>query len=54
MADGALYEIKVSQSGQTARDAGFGGHLDALYEHVAVLHSVLTALVPAIPPASEL
>lgn len=38
----------------TATDDGFGGHVDALYDHVDILHSVLTDLVPAIPPASEL
>jgi hypothetical protein len=29
---------------------GFGGHVDALYEHVDILEDALAALVPAIPP----
>jgi len=31
-------------------DDGFGGHVDALYEHVDILEDALAALVPAIPP----
>jgi pimeloyl-ACP methyl ester carboxylesterase len=30
-------------------DDGFGGHVDALYEHVEVLQTALAGLVPAIP-----
>jgi pimeloyl-ACP methyl ester carboxylesterase len=33
---------------------GFGGHVDALYEHVGILQSALAGLVPAIPPPVEL
>jgi pimeloyl-ACP methyl ester carboxylesterase len=33
---------------------GFGGHVDALYEHVGILRSALAGLVPAIPPPVEL
>jgi hypothetical protein len=29
---------------------GFGGHVDALYEHVDMLQAALTGLVPAIAP----
>jgi alpha-beta hydrolase superfamily lysophospholipase len=29
---------------------GFGGHVDALYEHVDILRSALAALVPLTPP----
>jgi hypothetical protein len=29
-------------------DDGFGGHVDALYEHVDTLQAALTGLVPAI------
>jgi uncharacterized protein len=37
-----------------AADDGFGGHIDALYEHVDVLRSALAGLVPVIPPPLEL
>jgi pimeloyl-ACP methyl ester carboxylesterase len=33
---------------------GFGGHVDALYEHVGILRSALAGLVPVIPPPVEL
>jgi hypothetical protein len=33
---------------------GFGGHVDALYEHVDVLRSALAGLIPATPPPVEL
>ena len=33
---------------------GFGGHVDALYEHVDILRSALAALVPLTPPPLEL
>ena len=33
---------------------GFGGHVDALYEHVDVLRSALVGLVPVISPPVEL
>jgi uncharacterized protein len=33
---------------------GFGGHVDALYEHVDILRSALAGLVPVIPPPVEL
>jgi alpha-beta hydrolase superfamily lysophospholipase len=33
---------------------GFGGHVDALYEHVEILEEALRGLVPAIPPPSRL
>ncbi len=39
---------------ESASDDGFGGHVDALYEHVNVLQSALAGLVPAIPPPREL
>jgi fermentation-respiration switch protein FrsA (DUF1100 family) len=38
----------------TATDDGFGGHVDALYEHVDILRSALAKLVPVIPPPLEL
>jgi uncharacterized protein len=31
-------------------DDGFGGHVDALYEHVDILQSALAGLVPDVPP----
>ena len=34
-------------------DDGFGGHVDALYEHVGILRSALAGLVPAIPTSVE-
>jgi uncharacterized protein len=34
----------------SATDDGFGGHVDALYEHVDILQSALAGLVPDIPP----
>jgi pimeloyl-ACP methyl ester carboxylesterase len=34
----------------SATDDGFGGHVDALYEHVDMLRSALAGLVPVIPP----
>jgi fermentation-respiration switch protein FrsA (DUF1100 family) len=33
---------------------GFGGHVDALYEHVDVLRSALAGLIPPTPPPVEL
>jgi fermentation-respiration switch protein FrsA (DUF1100 family) len=33
---------------------GFGGHVDALYEHVGILRSALAGLVPRMPPPVEL
>jgi uncharacterized protein len=39
---------------ESARDDGFGGHIDALYDHVDVLRSALAALIPAIPAPLEL
>jgi uncharacterized protein len=33
---------------------GFGGHVDALYEHVDILRSALAGLIPATPPPVEL
>src|ERR1700733_5548976 len=33
---------------------GFGGHVDALYEHVGVLRSALAGLVPLMPPPLDL
>lgn len=33
---------------------GFGGHVDALYEHVDILRSALARLIPATPPPVEL
>src|SRR6266851_3485262 len=38
----------------SATDDGFGGHVDALYEHVGILRSALAGLVPVIPPPVEL
>jgi fermentation-respiration switch protein FrsA (DUF1100 family) len=38
---------------ESTRDDGFGGHVDALYDHVDVLRSALAELVPGIPPAPE-
>jgi len=38
----------------STRDDGFGGHVDALYDHVDVLHSALATLIPDIPPPIEL
>jgi pimeloyl-ACP methyl ester carboxylesterase len=35
-------------------DDGFGGHVDALYEHVDMLRSALAALVSVAPPPLEL
>jgi hypothetical protein len=37
-----------------AADDGFGGHVDALYEHVDVLRSALAGLVTVMPPPLEL
>jgi uncharacterized protein len=34
----------------SATDDGFGGHVDALYEHVDILQSALAGLVPDVPP----
>ena len=34
----------------SATNDGFGGHVDALYEHVGILRSALAGLVPVIPP----
>jgi uncharacterized protein len=34
----------------SATDDGFGGHVDALYEHVDILQSALAGLVPDLPP----
>jgi hypothetical protein len=34
--------------------AGFGGHVDALYEHVGILRSALAGLVPGKPPPVDL
>jgi fermentation-respiration switch protein FrsA (DUF1100 family) len=33
---------------------GFGGHVDALFEHVDILQAALNGLVPAIPPPRQL
>jgi len=38
----------------SAANDGFGGHVDALYEHVGILRSALAGLVPLIPPPVEL
>jgi fermentation-respiration switch protein FrsA (DUF1100 family) len=38
----------------SATNDGFGGHVDALYEHVDLLRSALAELVPAAPPPLEL
>ena len=38
----------------SATDDGFGGHVDALYEHVGVLRSALAGLVSSIRPPLEL
>jgi alpha-beta hydrolase superfamily lysophospholipase len=38
----------------SAADDGFGGHVDALYEHVGILRSALAGLIPAISPRVEL
>jgi fermentation-respiration switch protein FrsA (DUF1100 family) len=38
----------------SATNDGFGGHVDALYEHVDLLWSTLAELVPAAPPPLEL
>ena len=38
----------------SATDDGFGGHVDALYEHVGVLRSALAGLVSSILPPLEL
>ena len=38
----------------SAANYGFGGHVDALYEHVGILRSALAGLVPLIPPPVEL
>lgn len=35
-------------------DDGFGGHVDALYEHTDMLQEALARLVPAIPPPHKL
>jgi len=32
---------------------GFGGHVDALYEHVDILRATLASLVPTIPPLPQ-
>ncbi len=37
----------------TDRDDGFGGHVDALYDHADMLRSALSRLVPDIPPLNE-
>jgi hypothetical protein len=37
-----------------ATDDGFGGHVDALYEHVDILQSALAGLIPDIPPPDTL
>jgi hypothetical protein len=34
----------------SATNDGFGGHVDALYEHAGILRSALAGLVPVIPP----
>jgi len=38
----------------SATDDGFGGHVDALYEHVGVLRSALAGLVSSLLPPLEL
>jgi pimeloyl-ACP methyl ester carboxylesterase len=38
----------------SATNDGFGGHVDALYEHVGILRSALAGLVPVMPPPVEL
>ena len=38
----------------SATNDGFGGHVDALYEHVDELRSALAGLLPVIPPPLEL
>jgi uncharacterized protein len=38
----------------SASGDGFGGHVDALYEHVGVLRSALAGLVPLMPPPLDL
>ena len=35
-------------------DDGFGGHVDALYEHTDILYATLSELVPGLPPARKL
>jgi fermentation-respiration switch protein FrsA (DUF1100 family) len=49
----AAHEPKRLITFDSAADDGFGGHVDALYEHVDVLQSALAGLVPAIPPPVE-
>lgn len=37
-----------------ASNDGMGGHVDALYDHLDVMRSVLDGLLPALPPPREL
>jgi len=39
---------------ESATDDGFGGHVDALYEHVDILQSALAGLIPGVPPPETL
>jgi hypothetical protein len=38
----------------SATDDRFGGHVDALYDHVDILQSALAGLIPDIPPPETL
>jgi uncharacterized protein len=38
----------------SATDDGFGGHVDALYEHVDILQSTLAGLIPGVAPPKTL
>jgi uncharacterized protein len=46
----AANEPKRLVSLDFAPNDGFGGHVDALFEHLELLQSALAGLVPAIPP----
>jgi len=46
----AANEPKRLISFDSPSDDGFGGHVDALYEHVDILQSTLSGLIPAVPP----
>ena len=50
----AAHEPKYLLALDGPSNGGFGGHVDALYERTDVLRSVLSRLVPDMPPLGAL